>query len=93
MQHAVINYGTNSRAEMWGRFTASTIEGCFMHHANQCFGIRKSIEYYTLISIKPIEGIPAPWGNLPGAHIMLKHSGGDTIVWDDKGNKVKSEWD
>ena len=91
VMHAHIDYGSGY-ADLWGRFNAETVERAFYHHANQCFGIRKSIMRFELLSIEP-SGMPAPWSLLPEADVMLKHTGGDTIVWNAAGDKIKSEWD
>lgn len=61
--------------------------------AGQCFGIRKSIGDTNLLSSMPFDGLPEPWCRFQGGHEMLVHSGGDEIIWDAKGNKIKSEWD
>lgn len=90
MMKAEIKYGFGT-AEFWGEFTAETVERQFYQHANQCFGIRKSISGFTLLSIEE-EALPEPWAQLNGASTMLKHSG-DTIVWNAVGDKIKSEWD
>ncbi|CDO37628.1 hypothetical protein [Novosphingobium sp. KN65.2] len=89
--YAEIDYGYGT-AQIWGDFDASSVERFFMQHANQCFGIRKSIAKVemTLIGEKPL---PMPWADLRDASTVLKHSGGDTIVWNSKGEKIKSEWD
>lgn len=87
---AEINYGYGT-AELWGNFTAETVEREFYHYANQCFGIRKSISDFRLIEIMD-EALPEPWAKFEGATTVLKHSG-DVIVWDAQGEKIKSEWD
>lgn len=87
---AEIDYGYGM-AEYWGPFNADTVERDFMHHANQCFGIRKSISKFNLVTLCP-EALPAPWAKLPGATRVLKQSG-DTIVWGADDEKIKSEWD
>lgn len=87
---ADIDYGYG-KAEFWGLFDATTVKREFMRHANQCFGIRKSISDFKLLSIEP-GGAPSPWDKFPGATTVLRHSG-DTIVWDAAGEKIKSEWD
>ena len=60
----------------------------FYELAGQCFGIRKSIGTVRLIE-KTDEHPPYL---LQGEHERLCHNG-DIIVWDDMGNKIKSEWD
>lgn len=92
MKEAEIYYG-HGTAKMWGTFDAETVERFFYQHANQCFGIRKSISDFRLISMAPATSLPEPWSKMEGATTVLKHSGGDTIVWNDKGEKIKSEWD
>ena len=92
MAHAMIDYGEGV-AELVGDFTEDTAEDFFMDHANQCFGIRKSISDFKLLSFEDERGLGDFWSKVEGAKTMLKHSGGDTIVWDDKGDKIKSEWD
>jgi hypothetical protein len=91
VMHAVIDYGYGI-AHLWGDFTEETVKRAFYHHANQCFGIRKSIMGFTLDSIEEA-ALPDPWAKLDGAATVLKHSGGDTIVWNADGDKIKSEWD
>lgn len=66
-------------------------ESTFDHYANQCFGIRKSMSRFELLSVEDGE-IPLPWRDLPGAAVCLKHNG-DTIVWNAAGDKIKSEFD
>lgn len=87
---AEIDYGYG-KAKIWGVFDADTVERFFMRHANQCFGIRKSISQFDLLVIVP-EDLPDPWNKFEGAATVLKHSG-DTIVWDADGTKLKTEWD
>jgi hypothetical protein len=89
IKRAEIDYGFG-RAALWGAFDETTVERCFYRHANQCFGIRKSIMRFMLISIEDSE-IPEPWNLIEGAAIVLKHTG-DTIVWNAAGDKIKSEW-
>lgn len=91
MNRAQINYGFGT-ATLYGDFDAATVERFFMQHANQCFGIRKSIMRVDVVSIAPCDGLPDPWNKLAGAATMLTHSG-DTIVWNADGEKIKSEWD
>ena len=88
--HAEIDYGFG-QADFWGTFTQETVERSFMEKANQCFGIRKSISDFVLISMEP-DSLPKPWADLPGAATVLKHDG-DTIVWNGEGEKIKSEFD
>ena len=92
MSKAIINYGEGT-AELIGNFKKEETENFFMNHANQCFGIRKSISNFKLISFDKKGTLEEPWNLMKGAETMLKHSGGDTIIWDDKGEKIKSEWD
>jgi hypothetical protein len=63
-------------------------ENRFYELANQCFGIRKSIMYAQLIS--SIEAKPE--NTLDGEYERLEHSG-DVIVWNESGEKIKSEFD
>ncbi len=94
MSYAKINYGgTYDIAELWGDFEEEGCERFFMEHANQCFGIRKSIMGFSLQKFDADGAMPEPWSKFPDAATMLKHSGGDTIVWDSKGKKIKSEFD
>ena len=86
-----IDYGFG-HAELWTDCGEDTVKRRFMQLANQCFGIRKSISGFSLIGSRD-ERLPKPWADLPGATEVLKHSGGDTIVWNDDGEKIKSEWD
>jgi hypothetical protein len=88
---AIINYGYG-KAEFWGQFDQDTVERQFYRFANQCFGIRKSISRCTILQLDEAS-LPEPWSKLEGATTVLKHSGGDTIVWDADGEKIKSEWD
>ena len=92
MKKAEIDYGDGGKAEFWGDFDESSVQRSFYQHANQCFGIRKSIMGFTLLSLEDSE-LPEPWNKLEGAAVVLKHSGGDTIIWDAAGEKIKSEWD
>ncbi|MFS0710349.1 hypothetical protein [Brevundimonas phoenicis] len=88
---ATINYGFGI-ARLWGDFTAETVERVFYKHANQCFGIRKSISCCTVTSIKDDE-FPKVFGVKPDRiAVVLMHSG-DTIVWGRSGKKIKSEFD
>ncbi len=88
--HAEIDYGYG-KAEIWGTFDADTVERFFTRHANQCFGIRKSISQVVVLTIETGD-LPDPWRQFEGAAAVLKHSG-DTIVWDADGTKIKTEWD
>lgn len=90
IMHAEIDYGYGT-ANFWGSFDRETVKREFYHFANQCFGIRKSISQFALVSIEP-SALPDPWAKFAGAATVLKHSG-DTIVWDAAGEKIKSEWD
>ena len=89
-KHYSIDYG-HGRADLWSDCGENSVEQRFMKLANQCFGIRKSIGDFTLLESFE-EAIPKPWADLPGTAEMLKHNG-DTIVWNDDGEKIKSEWD
>lgn len=60
----------------------------FMELAGQCFGIRNSIGKTQLIE----ETDEQPPYLLQGEYERLCHNG-DVIVWDESGNKIKSEWD
>lgn len=92
MAYAKIDYGFGI-AELWGEFDINTVKREFYEKANQCFGIRKSISGFELLSFGEHEGLPSPWNSMEGAATVLKHSGGDTIVWNALGEKIKSEWD
>jgi len=92
MSKAMIDYGCGV-AELVGDFTEEDAENFFMDHANQCFGIRKSISNFRLLSFDSEVGLSDFWRTVEGSKTMLKHSGGDVIVWNDKGDKIKSEWD
>ena len=63
-------------------------ENRFYELANQCFGIRKSIMYANLISSSEEK----PKNMLDGEYERLEHSG-DVIVWNENGEKIKSEFD
>lgn len=63
-------------------------EDRFYDLAYQCFGIRKSIGKVELIS-KTKENSKY---RLAGEYERLEHNG-DLIVWNKKGEKIKSEWD
>ena len=91
MAQAMINYGFGV-AELIGDFTEETAERFFMKHANQCFGIRKSIADFKILTFDGDAGLNEFWSKIEGAKTMLKHSG-DTIVWNSKGEKIKTEWD
>ena len=56
--------------------------------AGQCFGIRNSIGKVQLIEATDEQ----PPYLLQREHERLCHHG-DVIVWDENGNKIKSEWD
>ncbi len=60
----------------------------FYELAGQCFGIRKSIAYAILIE----ERVESPRNPLPGEYERLEHDG-DVIVWNEAGEKIKSEFD
>lgn len=92
MAFAKINYGGNAVAEFWGNFPESDMQEAFYRHANQCFGIRKSIMGFTLLRYDADQNLPEPWNKIEGAATVLKHSG-DTIVFGTDGEKIKSEWD
>jgi hypothetical protein len=81
-------------AKLWTKDELSTEnwDNRFYHYASQCFGIRKSIGETTILCGPLPDDMPKPWCDLPDAHTLLQHSG-DTIVWDIKGEKIKTEWD
>ena len=85
MNKYTINYG-------WGFATLYTPsddwESRFYFLAEQCFGIRKSIDEPYLIKAEKGE----PKYMLVGEYERLEHDG-DTIVWNKAGEKIKSEWD
>ena len=87
-----INYGWGI-ADMYSPVKKSEAINNFFKLANQCFGIRKCItkDPPVIISIEE-KGIP---GNDKNAYEMLVHNKPipDVIVWDEDGNKIKSEWD
>lgn len=65
-------------------------ESRFYTLADQCFGIRKSIEYAKLVT----KNVGAePFGKIfEGEYERLEHHG-DVIAWNKEGEKIKSEWD
>ena len=67
---------------------SSDWEGRFYELANQCFGIRKSIMWAHLVRSEDAE----PKYKVVGEYERLEHDG-DLIVWDEAGEKIKSEWD
>ena len=69
-------------------YTPLNWRGRFYELASQCFGIRKSIGKVELIYKVDEE----PPYHLRGEFERLCHNG-DVIVWDENGNKIKSEWD
>lgn len=60
----------------------------FYELARQCFGIRKSIGEVNLLSVKEDDRID----QIIGEYERLEHNG-DTIIWNESGEKIKSEWD
>lgn len=90
MRLAKIDYGFGV-AEFWSRATDAELERTFMLHANQCFGIRKSVCKFHVVKVTVAE-LPEFWRQIPNASVLLKHNG-DTILFDSDGNKIKSEWD
>lgn len=60
----------------------------FRKLASQCFGIRKSIGLVQLMS----EVNEAPENPLPGEYERIEHNG-DAIIWNEAGEKIKTEWD
>ena len=63
-------------------------EDRFYKLANRCFGIRKSIGEVKLmlkIDIGPSDVVKEEFER-------LEHNG-DVIIWDEHGEKIKSEWD
>lgn len=63
-------------------------EGRFYALAEQCFGIRKNIGYVSLLGTGPDDRKKI----LDGEYERLHHNG-DTIVWNEAGEKIKDEWD
>lgn len=63
-------------------------EDRFHELAGECLGIRKSIGYVTLLETTDEK----PPYLLVDEYERLEHNG-DVIVWNDKGEKIKSEWD
>lgn len=76
----------------WGiahLYTASeNWETRFCELAGQCFGIRKSIGELELIRIEEDDITEL----LDNEYERLEHHG-DVIVWNEQGEKIKSEWD
>lgn len=85
MSKYTIEYG-------WGIATlftpSSEWEERFYYLAEQCYGIRKSIDYAHLLRVDEEE----PAQMIPGEYERLEHHG-DVIVWNEAGEKIKSEWD
>ena len=99
MRSAEINYGSGL-ARIYGDFPKDLAAIAFMRHANDMFGIRKSITKVIVVSIEEIETLPDPWNKMKDAAFVLEHNCGgpgwafkDVAVWDEKGEKVKSEFD
>jgi hypothetical protein len=99
MRTAEINYG-NGLARIYGDFPEDGAKRAFMRHANDMFGIRKSIMDVEILKVEEIDTLPEPWGKMQGAAFVLEHNCGgpgwvfkDLAVWNDKGEKIKSEWD
>lgn len=88
MKEITINY-TYGVATMITPYQGDALQH-FYELANQCFGIRKSISDPKVISVNEVER-PTWWRE--DYYESLKHSGGDIIVWNQSGDKVKSEWD
>lgn len=63
-------------------------EDRFEELAGECFGIRKSIGKTALLETTDEK----PPYLLVDEYERLEHHG-DVIVWNDKGEKIKSEWD
>lgn len=63
-------------------------EDRFYDLAGQCFGIKKSIGNVKLIKKEKEQ----PHDKIYFEYERLEHSG-DTIIWNDKGKKIKNEWD
>lgn len=82
-----VNYG-HGLATMWT--TSTEAVNRFYHLASQCFGIRKSI---ALVEIRDAQPGEMPKWAPAGSVEALRHSGGDRIAWDAKGEKTLSEWD
>ena len=80
-----IDYG-HGKAELYT--PSENWEGRFHVLASQCFGIRKSIAKAELIKQEDVQ----PKYLLVGEYERLEHDG-DLIVWNEEGNKIKSEWD
>lgn len=81
-----INYGSGKNAELYT--PSEDWESRFYELAGQCFGIRKAIEYAHLIEKEDA----SPPYLVVGEYERLCHNG-DTIVWNEAGEKIKSEWD
>ena len=85
MSKYTIDYGFGTAT----LYTPSTDwEGRFYELANQCFGIRKSIMWAHLVRSEDAE----PKYKIVGEYERLEHDG-DLIVWNEAGEKIKSEWD
>ena len=63
-------------------------ENRFDDLASQCFGIRKSIGDVKLIEKEKEQ----PHDKIYFEYERLEHSG-DTIIWNEKGEKIVNEWD
>lgn len=95
MKKYEINYGWGV-ADLYSPVEKEEAISRFFKLADQCFGIRKSItkDPPVIISVQE-ENIPEPWDEIEGAFEMLVHNKPipDIIVWDEEGEKIKSEWD
>jgi hypothetical protein len=60
----------------------------FYNLSDQCFGIRKNVTTAELIS----QSDEQPKYLIQGEYERLEHDG-DIIVWNEAGEKIKSEWD
>jgi hypothetical protein len=66
-------------------------EARFVFLASQCFGIRISIGEVKILA-NTAANFPEYWFNLyPDAYEILSHTGGDIIIWNESGEKIKSE--
>lgn len=92
MKKYEIDHGPNV-AHFWADVSKDEIVSAFREHANQCFGIRKSITREPrVLSVKSAR-LPA-WARLEGATVALEHNFpiSDKIVWNADGKKLLNEW-
>ena len=83
MKLHTINHGSGTMAKMLTTLDGEAAEHSFNELADKCFGLRKSNFGAHIIATEEVGD----------AAVVIQHNGGDLIIFDTEGKKIKDEWD